>query len=178
MAATRVRKEAVWQSFSSHFDELERLQAQLREIDAGREDVQQQLEAKKRVIERATGLSWEDIQTTSVIQASRNGAVRKSTRRGNKKKSPANKRTVRQWVLRAIAHYEDSNPQSRIDEGSIRIYINAEAPGFLYSHNQNALYAALNALRCKGLVITAPGRGPNPDRSQYCLTAKGRVALK
>lgn len=177
MTTTRVLKEAVWKSFSSHFDELERLQAQLREIDARREDIQQQLGAKKRVIERATGLSWENIQAASVAHTYHNGAAQRSTRRGNKKKSSAKERTVRQWVLRAIAHYEDNNPQSRIDGGSIRIYINAEAPGFLDSHHSNALYGALHALKCKGLVIAAPGRDPNPHRPQCCLTAKGRAAL-
>jgi len=46
MVTTRVRKEAVWQSFSSHFDELQVLQEQLREIEARREDVVKQIEAK------------------------------------------------------------------------------------------------------------------------------------
>jgi len=80
--------------------------------------------------------------------------------------------------MRAIVHYEDNNPQSRIDEGSIRIYINAEAPGFLDDRSPNAIYSALNGLKSKGVVITTPGRGANHDRSQYSLTAQGRVVLK
>lgn len=177
MATTRIRKEAVWKSFSSHFEELEQLQAQLREIDTRRTGIEQQIETKKRVIECATGLSWEDIQATSVVDASQNGAVRKTARRGAKQTSPCKEGSVRQWVMRAIAHFEDNNPQSRIDEGSIRIYLNAEVPGFLDNHSPNAIYSALNALKFKGLVVTAPGRGTNHHRSQYCLTAQGRAAL-
>lgn len=177
MATTRVGKEAVWKSFSSHFEELEQLQAQLREIDTRRTGVEQQIETKKRVIERAAGLSWEDIQATSVADASQNGAVRKNRAMRLQSAFPSKKGSVRQWVLRAIAHFEDNNPQSRIDEGSIRIYLNAEAPGILDSRSPNAIYGALNALKFKGLVVTTPGRGTNHHRAQYCLTAQGRAAL-
>lgn len=177
MATTRVRKEAVWHGFSSSFDELQALQDQLREIEVRREGVTQQIEAKKRDIEHACGLAWEEIQTTLVVGTSRNGSTSKSDRRGSM--TTAHKEgTIRDWVLRAIAHYEDDNPQSRIDEGSIRIYINAEAPVFLDDRSPNAIFSALNGLKSKGLVITVPGRGNNHGRSQYSLTAQGRAALK
>lgn len=176
MVTTRACKEAVWQSFSSHFDELQTLQDQLSEIEAHQEDVTQQIEAKKRLIERATGLSWEEIQTTSVVGTSRPNSAQPASRRGSKTTAPK-AGTIRDWVLRAIAYYEDDNQQSHLDEHSIRIYLNANAPGFLDNHSAHAIYAALFGLKKRGLVITTPGRSTNHDRSQYNLTAQGRAAL-
>ena len=175
MAINHAHKELVWQSFSSHFDELQALQDKIREIETHYEEIKQQIEAKKRVIERATGLPWEEIQTTLVVSTSHNGPAQLNC--SSKKATVLKEGTIRQWVLRAIAHYEDNNPQSRIDKSSIRIYIDAEAPGFLENYSPNAIYFALRDLKSKGLVITAPGRETNHDRSRYCLTTKGRAVL-
>lgn len=170
-------KETIWKSFSFHFDELKKLQVQLQEIDVHREDVQQKIETKKRVIERATGLSWEDI-SASAINVSRNNAVQQIVQRDTKsgaKRETKRKGTVRQWVLRAIAHFEANNPQSHIDESSIRIYIDSEAPGFLANHSAHAVGATLKFLYNKGLVVR--NRTSKNNRYQYSLTEAARKEL-
>lgn len=177
MVTIRVRKEIVWQGFSSHFDELKQLRAQLQEIDAKRAEIQLKLEAKQRLIERATGLKWEEIESASVAQSSSNGIAQQITRRGSKKKSVPKEQTVRQWVLRAIAHYEDDNPQSRIDAGSIRIYINATSQGFLDNFNRNTIYATLHDLKRDGCIMVVRPRQSRKGQSRYELTAKGRTEL-
>lgn len=175
MTTNRSCRQSVWQNVSLHMDDLQQLDAQLREMDTQRESLQQQIAAKKRIIEQATGLSWAQVAESIAGPTHRRSGQNHACR--TRKQAMTRTRNVRAWVLRAIAHYEDENPESRIDENSIRIFINAQTPGFLDSHSPNVLFGALNALKSKGLIITTPGRGTNHDRSQYRLTSQGRASL-
>lgn len=173
MTINRSCQQSIWQNITSHMDELQQLESQLREMDKQREGLQQQIEVKQRVIAQATGLTWAQVAASLASPSVRRHSGQNRTVRAR----TASITTVRAWVLRAIAHYEDENPQSRIDENSIRIFINAEGPGLLDHHSPNVLFGALNALKSKGIIITTPRRGANHDRSQYRLTALGRASL-
>lgn len=177
MTINRSCQQAIWQNINSHMDELQRLESQLREKDKQREDLRQQIEAKQRVIEQATGLTWAQVAASITSPPARRHSGQNRNARSRTTSSTKSERNVRAWVLCAIAHYEDENPKSRIDENSIRIFINAKVPGFLDHHSPNVLFGALNALKNKGFIITTPSRGANHDRSQYRLTALGRASL-
>lgn len=172
-------KEAVWQGFRSQFEAILALEQQLRELDEQKERIRKQIAAKKRSMVNIGGCGWPQIVNqfgkilaTHTRAVQDNGAAASSSlpTKGTREK------TVRQWVLQAIAHYEDENPQSHIDEASIRIYINAEAPAFLDGFNQNVIYTSLHGLRTDRCVIVAQKRSGR-GKSQYALTEKGRAEL-
>lgn len=164
-------KEAVWQGFESRILAILALEQQLQDLEVQTQQVRREIAKGKRRMVQTSGCKWTDL----VHEFGK--AINDKKLAAGDGKTVAYQKTVRQWVLEAIANYVDHNPQSRVDEGSIRLYIDSKAPGFLDHFNQNTVYATLNRLR-KGVCVSATQGREGPYRkTQYTITNKGRAEL-
>lgn len=92
---TRISREVVWKGFSSHFEVLSQLHAQLQELNTRRADIEQQVETEKRIIEFAVGLPWNEIQSTFVADSPRNDTAGEITHCDTKQTPLPKEDTVR-----------------------------------------------------------------------------------
>lgn len=90
---------------------------------------------------------------------------------------PAELPEIRQWVLRAIAHYEAVAPRSIIDVAAIRMYLNEQDTNLLRKYNMNILSTSLHKLGNAGLLRVIVGEGKRRWR-QYRLTVEGKRVVK
>ena len=174
MNRTESTKDKVWQSFKESFEEITNLQNELYQILAQESAIRQKIEAKKLLLEGAANLPWDNIQAV-LVQRPAKGHDGSDSVSSVMQKGAFKEGGTRMWVLKAIAHYEDNNRESHINERSIRIYINTQSPGFLEDCGEKIIYCALSALRKKGLVKMRSKS--HAGQSQYALTPLGRQVL-
>lgn len=172
MSPVRPTKDMVWQGFTKHFAEIQSLQNELCQIASREKTIREKIDEKKAFLEHLTKLTWKDLEEILAGRVLQNHASGKVAKTANQK--PFQDGT-RLWVLKAIAHYEDHNRESHINERSIRIYINAQCPGFFTGHWDTILYCALAYLCRKELITKTKLKATR--QTEYALTEKGRQAI-
>ncbi len=170
-------REMVWQSFTNHFEEIEHLQNELCQVIAREQTIRDQIKTKKAFLEERANLPWDQIQVVLAVRDLQNHDRGGDVSSVNQKKIIKEDGT-RLRVLKAIAHYEDHNRESHINERSIRIYINTHSPGFLEGHRDNIIHCALADMFKKGLIIKTGVKSQRGRQSfQYALTPQGRQVI-
>lgn len=171
-------KEAVWQGLGSRVQAILALEQQLLTLEEEKQRLRKEIAGGKRLIVQTSRCKWAELVHEFGLPA--NGATLADTdgKAATRLKSSVKKtleKTVRQWVLEAIANYVDHNPQSRVDESSIRIYIDSKVPGFLDRFHPGTVYTTLYDLRETLCVNVTQGREGHRRKTQYTITTKGRA---